>query len=571
MKRFLRKIFPLLMAAAIIFSIGWYLLVFDPAFTRDLLLQQAVRFENNGKHTAAVWCYQLAYKQLDGSDEVAIEMAQQFKEIGNYSKAEYTLRKALEDGGSKALYKALCKTYVQQGKLRDAVLLLDNANEALRHTLDELRPAPPTASLESGSYNQYLSVELRCDGCKLYVSTDGDYPNTKTDAYTGPIQLQAGETTIYALCVDDSGMVSSLAVFHYIVSNVVEEVTLADPAFEAAIRQILGLDQHQSIYSNDLWLLTDVSLPAEVTSFVDLKWLQGLEKLTILSSSIDTLAALPELAGLKELTIRDGILSMEHLASIGAVNGLQRLTLSNCAISTVAPLSELTDLQYLDLSENAIRDLSGLSEMTELEHLDLRGNALINLEGLEKLTKLSYLDVSYNSLSDIRTVENMQALSYLNLSSNNLRSLDGVAELENLTHFIASHNELLDVEALEGCQSLVYLDVSNNTLLNVNVTASLLKLQELYFDHNEVEKLPKYSKNCSLVIISGSYNLLSSLNNLAGLNALEYIYMDYNTELSNIASLANCPELKEVYVYGTKVRSVSKLIENDIYVVYTPG
>lgn len=570
MKRFLRKIFPLLMAAAIICSIGWYLLEFDPAFTRDLLLQQAVRFENNGKHTAAVWCYQLAYKQLDGSDEVAIEMAQQFKEIGNYSKAEYTLRKALEEGGSQALYKALCKTYVQQGKLRDAVLLLDNADEKILDSLNALRPAQPTASLESGSYNQYLSVELRCSSGEIYVSTDGDYPNTKTDAYTGPIQLQAGETTIYALCVDDSGMVSTLAVFHYIVSDVVEEVTLSDPAFEAFLRQILGLEPGESIYSNDLWLLTELSLPADVASFADLKWLRGLEKLSIQASSIDTLAALSDMTSLQELTILDANLSMENLASIGAVTGLQRLTLSNCAISSVAPLSAMTGLQYLDLSENAIRDLSGLSEMTELEYLDLRGNALINLAGLENLTKLRHLDVSYNSLSDIMTVSHMKALTYLNLSSNILRGLDGVDALENLTHFIANHNELLDVDALENCQNLVYLDVSNNTLLNVNVTASLLKLQELYFDHNEVEKLPKYSKDCSLVVISGKHNLLTSLNNLAGLKALEYVYMDYNAELTNINNLAICPELKEVYVYGTKVRSVSKLIENDIYVVYTP-
>lgn len=570
MKRFLRNIFPLLMVAAIVCSIGWYLLVFDPAFTRDLLLQQAVRFENNGKHTAAVWCYQLAYKQLDGSDEVAIEMAQQFKQIGNYSKAEYTLRKALEDGGSQALYKALCKTYVQQGKLRDAVLLLDNADDEIRKNLDDQRPAPPTASLDSGSYNQYLSVELLCDSGKIYVSTDGDYPNSKTDLYTGPIRLQAGETTVYALCVNDSGMVSSLAVFHYIVDNVVEEVNLADPAFEAAVREILELEQGQSIYSNDLWLLKELNLPAEVSSFVDLKWMQGLEKLTIQSSSIDTLASLPDMMHLRELTIRDSILSMDNLASIGAVTGLHRLTLTNCAISSVTPLSGLTGLQYLDLSENAVRDLSGLSNMSEIEHLDLRGNALINLQGLDTLTKLRYLDVSYNSLSDISAVAHMQALNYLNLSSNTLRSLDGVEQLENLTHFIASHNELLDVDTLENCQSLVYLDVSNNTLLNVDVTASLLNLQELYFDHNEVEKLPKYSKNSNLVIISGSHNLLTSLNNLAGLKALEYIYMDYNTELTSIDNLIACPELKEVYVYGTKVRSVSKLIEKDIYVVYTP-
>ncbi len=570
MKRFLHKIFPLLMSVVIILSIAWFLFQFDPGFTRDILLRQARWFEGKGNHSAAVWCYDLAYKQSNGSDEVAMELARQFQDIGNDSKAEYTLLKALEDGGSIELYTALSKLYVEQGKLRDAVLLLDNADWKIREQLSAVRPAVPTVSLDPGSYDEYLSVALTCDSGTIYVSTDGDYPSSVTDAYTEPIQLPEGETSIIAISVGDDGLVSSMAVYSYTIHNVVEQVTFVDATLEAAIRSQLGLDADQPIYSNVLWEIQELTLPAEIGTCADLKWLRNLQTLNIQDASIDSLDILTELSHLQELNIRGTILSSEMLDAIGCVTTLQQLILSNCAISSISSLANLEQLQYLDLSDNTIRDLSGLSAMTGLKHLDLHGNALINLSGLEDLTNLIYLDVSYNSLTSIQTVENLKSLAYLNVSSNALRSLDGMEELSQITHFIAQHNELLYIDALRNCRKIVYLDVSHNTLLNVNVTSSLLTLKELYFDHNDVTQLPRYSIGCALTTISGCYNQLTSLNSLTGLKYLSYIYMDYNEDITSISFLASCPELKEVFVYGTRVKNVSALTEKGIYVVYSP-
>ena len=41
MKKLIHFLVPLLMIVLVIASIGWYLFVYDRAFTRDLLLQQA--------------------------------------------------------------------------------------------------------------------------------------------------------------------------------------------------------------------------------------------------------------------------------------------------------------------------------------------------------------------------------------------------------------------------------------------------------------------------------------------------------------------------------------------------
>ena len=570
MKNFMKRIFPVLLAAVIVVSIGWYLLEYDPGFTRDVILRQARYLEQEGNHSAAVWLYNLAYDHFGGSDDVAIELAENFKEIGNYSKAEYTLRKAIEDGGNAELYIALCRTYVEQGKLRDAVLMLENVSGDMKAQLEAMRPAAPEATLPSGSYRQYLTVELTAQGNTIYVADDNDYPSSLTDAYTGPIQLTSGETTLFAVSVGENGLVSPLAVYNYIIYDVVEAVTFTDPGFEAAVRLALGYGPDRVIYSNELWSITELTLPADVGSSADLKWLTNLEKLTVSGGVLDDGAALAGCTALESLSVSGSTLSTQVMEAIGTLTGLQELTLTECGISSIAPLAGLTGLTQLDLSSNAIRDISALSGLTALKRLDLSSNALISLTGLYGLAELEYLDVSYNSIVSTVPLAEMTSLKELDVSSNALRSLDSIGNLTGLEKFSAAYNELLDLDALENCQALVYLDVSHNTLLNVDMAASLTALQELNFSYNEVTQLPSFAADCALQVINGSYNQVSTLKKLSGLVNLSYVYMDYNEEISSVSPLTNCKALKEVYVYGTKVRTVSALTKLGVLVVYSP-
>ena len=100
MKRFLRGLVPVLLSLAVIISIGWYLIEYDPGFTRDMLVSQARYLDDNGNHTMATWFYTLAYRQSGNDEEVALELAEQYRSMGNYTKAEYTLSNAIADGGS---------------------------------------------------------------------------------------------------------------------------------------------------------------------------------------------------------------------------------------------------------------------------------------------------------------------------------------------------------------------------------------------------------------------------------------------------------------------------------------
>ena len=95
MKRFIRFLVPMLLVIALIGCAVWYLFVYDRDFTRDVLLKHARYFEQSGNHAVSEWFYNQAYAHADKDEDVAIELAEQYKSAGNYTKAEYTLSSAI--------------------------------------------------------------------------------------------------------------------------------------------------------------------------------------------------------------------------------------------------------------------------------------------------------------------------------------------------------------------------------------------------------------------------------------------------------------------------------------------
>lgn len=151
MKKAIKIIVPLLLFLVVLFSICWYLFIYDRNFTQSFLLNRARAADAKGNYSNAAWFYDLAYRHSHEDETVAIELAEQFKSIGNYTKAEYTLSNAISDGGSAELYVALCKTYVEQDKLRDAVAMLDHiADPIIKAELDARRPQAPETDLQDG-------------------------------------------------------------------------------------------------------------------------------------------------------------------------------------------------------------------------------------------------------------------------------------------------------------------------------------------------------------------------------------------------------------------------------------
>ncbi len=571
MKKFFRVVIPLLLAVAVIGSLVWYLFVYDREFTRDILLSSARHLESSGKHEMATWLYDLTYEYAEHDDDVAIELARQYKTAGNYTKAEYTLSRAIVDGGGKDLYIELCKLYVAQDKLLDAVNMLDNiADPKIKAELDAVRPSAPTPDVAPDFYNQYLHITLDSKDGTVYATTDGEYPSLAYGACTEPIALGSGASTIRAVKVGSNGLVSPLGLYGYTINGVIEPVVFTDPVFEAAIRAQLNFSEKETIYSDSLWDVVHFAMPLDSTDYSDLRWLPYLESLYIEEAEDAQLIHLNSLTYLKSLTLHKSKPSLDSLGIIGKLPGLQSLTLTQCSLSSIAPLESATGLLYLNLSDNTLRNITPVSAMTRLEELYLASNALTDLTPLAALTSLKTLDVSYNSLTSIAPICSITGLSTLNVSNNRLAELSSIDLLTMLESLNASGNALVDISKLAACTKLTLLDLSNNSVADITMLSTLKNLEMFDFSHNQVAQLPAWSKDCALVTIDGSYNLLSSVEQLQGLSELNNVLMDYNAELVDLTPLQDCPLLIQVNVYGTKVTEVSFLTEHNIVVNFNP-
>lgn len=575
MKRAIRVILPILLAIAIIACTAWYLFVYDRGFTRDILLNTARHFDRNGNHAAATWFYNQAYKQANDNDDVAIELAEQYKSDGNYTKAEYTLSKAIADGGGIDLYIALCKTYVQQDKLLDAVNMLNNIkNEQIKNQLEAMRPdAPkcvPDPSITGTYYTEYITLTLSSDSGTVYANNRGEFPSVERDLYSDGITLVGGENTIYAISVADNGLVSTTAIYSFTVGGVIEPVEFADDVIEAAIREKLSVDSAKVLYTNDLWAISEFEVPSGAQSLADLKHMAYLQTLTISNGVSGQLSNIAELSNLTQLQIANTAVTSEELVIIGRLPSLAKLTLDNCGLTTVNGLGSIYNLTHLDLRNNSIRDISTLSGLKNITDLNLQHNVVNDLSALSTLTTLVNLDVSYNKVSSLSPVSTAVGMKKLLAGNNSLTDTAGIEVLVALEELDLSRNSIASISGLSSCTALTKLNISNNKISDISVISKFTKLSQLNFAYNNVTEIPTLSKDSELGNINGSHNNIKKITALKGLRYLRVVNMEYNKSLSSLSDLTSCPVLMQVDVYGTKVKSASSLTSQGVVVNYNP-
>lgn len=570
MKKSLKVIVPILLALLIIASLVWYCFVYDRDFTRDMLLKQARNQSTNGNPQIASWFYDLAYEHSGQDEHVAIELANQFKAEGNYTKAEYTLTNAIADGGTADLYIALCKTYVEQDKLLDAVNMLDNiADAGIKAELDAIRPAAPTPDPVPGFYSQYISVKLNGDNTTVHYSTDGEYPSTANGSYAEPITLGSGETSIYAVAVGENGLVSPLSVFGFTIGGVIEEVSFQDTVIETTIRQLIDRVDPEPLFSSELWNIHSFTLPKEAQYVDDLTKLSYMQSLEIEGQTFDSLRFLTSLTELTELKLIDCRIQTDELAIIASLPKLKSLTLSGCSLSTISGLEKAQNLECLNLSNNTIRNLEPLSQLVKLKEIDLNHNALTGLNMLSSLTNLEKLDVSYNSLTSLAPIATCTKLKSLAANHNDIPSLGAIDNLPALTYLSLNDNDLSDVSALANCTTLTELHIASNEIEDITMLSALTKLEVFDFSYNKVEKIPAWPDGGVLRTIDGSHNAIKTVDTLVNQTHLTHINMDYN-KIKSITALKDCYNLVTINAYGNDIEDVKELTDRDIIVNWDP-
>ena len=571
MKRFFKIFLPILLSIVILLGVAWYFLVYDKMLTQTILMDLSHHFSNKGDYNTAAWLNDLAFNHFGNDDAVPLEQAELYLSRGNYTQAERVLHRGIENGGGVELYVMLCKIYVEQDKLLDAAELLNKVTDsAIKKELDAMRPAPPSPSLPAGEYHEYANLSFSSQDGTVYIREGSQYPSTATDLYNSNVTLHSGENRFACITVGQNGLVSSLENYEYIVGGVIEEVSFSDPAMEAEIRKLLNLPFGTTIFSNDIWAIRTFTVPSDAKNYTELKYMPYLEELTIDSGVSEQLKHLNNMPDLKVLTVTNTAVSSEELSVIAQLTNLERLTLSNCSITSITPLAPMENLLYLDVSGNTVRNLEPISSMKKLETLYIQRNAVNDLSAISGNQALLDLDVSYNSLTDLSVAFSLLKLQKLNANYNTVSSLSGISKLSELTYLDVSNNAISDVAPLAECTKLENLNIASNSISDIQSLSTLVNMTDFVFSHNKVTTLPSWKKSCQLRNITGDHNDIRSLSPLAGLSRLNCVYMDYNPSLSDVNVLKDCHVLYRVDVFGTKVKDVSALTKLSITVNYNP-
>ncbi|MDO5545633.1 MAG: FN3 associated domain-containing protein [Eubacteriales bacterium] len=570
MKKATRFLVSLMLGLLILASIFWYLFIYDRAFTRDTLLGQA-RFQSlHGNSRLASWFYDAAYNFSGHDENVAIELANQYKKVGNYTKAELTLTTSIHDQPTVELYTALSKVYVEQDKLLDAVQLLGNISDpTIAQEIAALRPAAPEADQEPGFFSQYIDVHLISDADTVYYTTDGFYPSVEGQVYEDGISLPAGETKVCAIAVNKDGLVSQVTTLDYTVTGVIERVEFTDAAMEAAMRELIHVSSTSTVYTDALWGITEFTAPEGVEDFSDLQYLPNLTTLTIREQNIPTLESLSSLSKLVVLDLTGCTFPVDELSVLVTMPSLSSLTLAECSLSTIAGLENAVNLTYLDLHDNTLRNLDVLATMPALAELDLQHNAVTDLSKLNGLDKLVKLNIGFNAVTSLAPLSSCTKLTWLNADNNQISSLQSVDKLVSLTDLSVNNNNITDVSQLAGLTELQNLGIASNSISDITMLKNLTKLLSFDFSGNQIAELPDWPDGCALTTIDGSYNALTSIDTLKNMQNLTHVYMDYNL-LTNIDALQDCYCLVQVNVFGNVIPDVSALRSRDIIVNYDP-
>lgn len=553
MKYILKIFLIVLLVVAIIGAACWFFLVQRPDLTMSVFAHWGDYFYDAGRYNRAVSLYETACKLSPNNANLPVRLAQAYINSGNYTKAEYTLVSAITNNPeSVQLYVALSKTYIEQDKILDAEQMLDRITSAdVKAQIDALRPNAPVLSPESGYYSEYIDVAVTATGGTAYLAVNQDYPSIETDAYEAPVTLEAGDSKVVVVTVAENGLVSDAVYGGYTIGSVVEEVKLSDSALDSYVRELLGKTASDTIMSDELWEIEELTLPEGVQDISDLTRFAGLKTLTIQNATGLDLSVLPQLTTLQTLDLSGTTLPTSTLDAIGTLPELKKLVLQSCAVTAINPLVGLSNLEYLDLTNNSVSDLTAITALEHLKDLYLTNNPVKSITYLNSCLELERLHIE-------------------NCGVSRLSSLAGNTSLQEL---YASNNEISDISVLSDCVSLSVLDISDNQVKDISVIANLPELTYFLASHNQIESLPAFdTATCKLVRINVNNNQLTDLSPLKGLPALNYIFADYN-QISDISGLEDCPLLTQLNLFDNPVNEaqVKALQEIGRIVNYTPG
>jgi hypothetical protein len=217
--------------------------------------------------------------------------------------------------------------------------------------------------------------------------------------------------------------------------------------------------------------ITDLSLIDEGLTDDDILPLRHLTNLTYLDLDSNDITDLSPLAGLTNLEVLD--LRHNRIRDITPLAGLinlEYLILWDNVITDISPLAGFTGLRWLNLSNNPI-DLTTL-DISTLTGLQIHGISLSNcgisdLSPLSNLESIGHLHLDGNNITDLTPLAGL-SVARLYLNNNQITDLTGFETIDVSWLLDLSDNQITDLTPLYNLPDLHYYDGDGVLLLNNN-------------------------------------------------------------------------------------------------------
>lgn len=237
-------------------------------------------------------------------------------------------------------------------------------------------------------------------GATVYYTTDGTEPDISStrlpagaivEPDSGTTKLEGGSsgasvkleftqtTLVRAMAVASGYARSEILSATYTVGHA---LSFTDPAFEKAIRSLLGKSADEDIELVDLNGITELAITGREIMVGDIY------------QAYDT---------------GSGQGAIRSLADLSYFPDLTSLTVVENQVNNLTPLAALNRLKVLNLRSNRIVELAPLRNMTQLEELYLRQNSITDVSALSGLINLRILDLSYNNIRDFSPLDALTA------------------------------------------------------------------------------------------------------------------------------------------------------------------
>ena len=223
-----------------------------------------------------------------------------------------------------------------------------------------------------------------------------------------------------------------------------------------------GSDQKKEIQWSDNNLksaVTDqVRAQLGISGEITVEDAMKVQKLDLTNSAISDPDSLRYFVGLTSLELGNNFIS--DISALSNLRKLQNLNLEQNNIEDVTPLSGLTRLKELDLNENSIEDISCLSGLTQLTMLDIRSNYINDISALKNMPQMKELYMSSNSdLHDLSPLSDMPSLWYISFKDTAVTDLTPLRRDTALTTLVMSLTRVTDISVIDNFNSLGYLDI----------------------------------------------------------------------------------------------------------------